>query len=56
MRLGGIGDDTWFPVSLTRLKEVLSLRWGALGEIRLEGRLSNSALDQLNLISHQDIR
>lgn len=54
VRLGGV-KNTWLPVNPSRLKEALSLRWGPWGKIRLGGRFSNSALDKLNLISHQDV-
>jgi len=55
VRLGGAKENTWLPVNPTRLKEVLPLRWGPWGKVRLGGRFSNSALDKLNLMSHQDI-
>ena len=55
VKLGGVKENIWLPVNPTSLKEVLSMRWGSWGKIRLGGRFSNSALDKLNLMSHQDI-
>ena len=55
VRLGGAKENTWLPVNPTRLKEVLLLRWGPWKKVRLGGRFSNSALDKLNLMSHQDV-